>query len=171
MPGREGPAEATTDYEASPDADVPKERRGLLLRVVTDQRVAFAMVGGVNTLLGIAWFALFQTLLGSRLGPYGYMVSLVCGYSTSILCAFFLHRYLVFRVRGHFWLDLGRFTLVNCAGLGANAVLLPAVVETTHWHPIIAQAVVAIGVAVISYAGHKYFSFRRADKSSAGGMR
>jgi len=155
----------------SAEAEVPANRRGLLLRVVTDQRVAFMMVGGVNTLLGIAWFALFQTLFGVHLGRYGYMVSLVCGYGASIICAFFLHRYLVFRVRGHFWLDLGRFTLVNCAGLGANAVLLPLVVETTHWHPIIAQAVVAIGVAVISYAGHKYFSFRRVNKQDGDEVR
>lgn len=145
----------------SQQTDVPANRRGFLLRVVTDQRVAFMMVGGVNTLLGIAWFAFFQTLFGAGLGRYGYMVSLVCGYAASIICAFFLHRYLVFRVRGHFWLDLGRFTLVNCAGLGANAVLLPIVVETTHWHPIVAQAIVAIAIAVISYGGHKYFSFRR----------
>ncbi|HEY0248895.1 MAG TPA: GtrA family protein [Gryllotalpicola sp.] len=131
------------------------------VRIITDQRVAFLMVGGVNTVLGYALFVLFQIAFGNGLGRFGYMASLVSSYSVGILCAFCLHRYLVFRVRGHFWLDLGRFVVVNLGGLGINAVLLPLVIETTGARPTLAQAGVTLFTALASYFGHKFFSFRR----------
>lgn len=158
---------------ADPDRDVRGRTtaafgpRSLVLRVVKDERVAFVFVGGVNALLGLGWFVAFQLLFGQHLGRFGYLLSLVCAYAVAIFCAFLLYRYLVFRVRGRFWLDLLRFTLVNCVGFGLNAVLLPAVVETTGARPIYAQAGVTLAVAVISYLGHKYFSFRRAKTHHA----
>ncbi len=72
-----------------------------------------------------------------------------------------LHRRFVFRVRGHVWLDLARFEVVNLAALGLNAVLLPLLVEVAGLPVILAQ-VVAGGLAVIgTYFGHLLFSFRR----------
>jgi hypothetical protein len=67
-------------------------------------------------------------------------------------------------VRGRFWLDLARFTTVNLAGFGLNALLLPIAIVTTGLPPVIAQGGVALVVAVLSYGGHKYFSFRRSAK-------
>ena len=163
---------AATDQEApAPHSDVEPASapRGLLLKVIKDQRIAFLLVGAFNTVFGWVLFAVAQRALGQHLGPFGYMVSLYVSYAVSIFCAFLLHRYLVFRVRGHFWLDLGRFTLVNLAGLGINTVLLPLVIETTRIAPIVAQGCVALAVAVVSYAGHKYFSFRRTHKPDAEG--
>jgi putative flippase GtrA len=160
-------AAPTTDHDTKSRVDVPAAPRGLLLNVVKDQRVAFLLVGAFNTVLGWILFAIAQHFVGDHLGRFGYMVSLYVSYGISIFCAFLLHRYLVFRVRGHFWLDLARFTLVNLAGLGLNTVLLPLVIETTAASPIVAQGFVALTVAVVSYAGHKYFSFRRAKKHEA----
>ncbi|GAB3385134.1 hypothetical protein GCM10027568_01780 [Humibacter soli] len=134
----------------------------MLSRIIRDQRVAFLLVGGFNTAFGYAMFVLFQWLFGDSLGRFGYLVSLVCSYAVAIFVAFLLHRYLVFRVRGHFWLDLTRFTLVNLLTLGINAVVLPLVIEVTGAPPVIAQAGVALFSAVASYVAHKYFSFRRA---------
>lgn len=121
------------------------------------------IVGAFNTVLGYVMFVFFEKLFGARFGQFGYMVSLVCSYAVAIFVAFLLHRYLVFRVRGHFWLDLARFVVVNLLGLGINSVALPLVVELTKANPIYAQAGVALFTALASYAGHKYFSFRRAN--------
>lgn len=135
--------------------------QGLLLRLIKDQRIAFLLVGGLNTAIGTAWFIFFELLFGEDAGRFGYMISLLCAHVASVLTAFALNRYLVFRVRGHMWLDLFRFWLVNLTTLGINAVSLPAVVELTGMRPIYAQLMITACTAFISFFGHKYFSFHR----------
>ena len=149
------------------DGRVAAPARGLLLRTIKDQRVAFLLVGGFNTVLGWVLFAVAEHLVGVHLGRFGYFVSLYLSYAVGILCAFLLQRFFVFRVRGHFWLDLVRFTIVNLGGLALNTVLLPLAIEFLKLSPIVAQACVTLVVAVVSYAGHKWFSFRRPASSAA----
>jgi len=134
---------------------------GPLFRIVRNEKVAFLLVGGFNTALGTAWFIVFQLLFGHKLGRFGYMASLGCAHVAAVLCAFVLYRRFVFRVRGHLWLDLGRFEVVNLAALGINAVSLPFVVEVFSVRPIVAQLLVTCVTATLSYVGHKFFSFRR----------
>ncbi|MCR2801719.1 GtrA family protein [Microbacterium sp. zg-Y818] len=131
---------------------------GPLLRLVKDRRVAFLIVGVINTVVGFAWFALFDLTIG-RL--WGYMITLLFAHVASVLCAFVLYRRFVFRVRGHVWADLGRFELVYLSALAVNAVLLPLLVEFARLQPIVAQAVIVFVTTMISYLGHSRFSFRR----------
>lgn len=140
-------------------------RAGPLLRLVADQRVAFLLVGGVNTLIGLGWFVLFHRLVG---GVVGYMGTLLLAHVCSVLCAFVLHRRLVFRVRGTVLHDLARFELVNLGALGLNAVALPFFVEVAGLPVIVAQVLATVFSVVTTYVGHKTFSFRRRT-SPAGG--
>src|SRR5690606_30079393 len=82
---------------------------GPLLRLFRDRRVAFLFVGVINTVVGFAWFALFDVTVGAL---WGYMVTLLFAHVASVLCAFVLYRRLVFRVRGHVLADLLRFEMV-----------------------------------------------------------
>jgi putative flippase GtrA len=134
---------------------------GPLFRLVRDRRVAFLIVGGINTLMGTLWFVLFQSLLGQRFGQYTYLLSLLCAHVCAVLTAFVLYRRFVFRVRGHVWLDLWRFELVNLSALGINAIALPFVVQVVGLEPIPAQLLVTCVTALITYFGHRDFSFRR----------
>lgn len=134
---------------------------GPLFRVIKDQRVAFLLVGGFNTVLGTAWFIVFQLAFGQNLGRFGYLASLGCAHVAAVITAFVLYRYLVFRVRGHLWLDLFRFWLVNLTALGINAVTLPILIEVSGWPPIVCQLLVTCVTALVSYFGHRDFSFRR----------
>jgi putative flippase GtrA len=83
-----------------------------------------------------------------------------------VLCAFVLHRRLVFRVRGNVLLDLGRFELVYIGGLGANMVLLPLMVEVGGLPVIAAQLIVVAIMAPLSYLAHRHFSFRRSTSAA-----
>jgi putative flippase GtrA len=134
---------------------------GPLLRFVKDRRVAFLIVGVINTIVGFGWFALFEYTVGRWLGQYGYMVTLVLAHIAAVLCAFVLYRRFVFRVRGHVWLDLARFESVYLVSLGINAVLLPILVEVFDLQPIVAQALIVFVTTLVSYFGHSRFSFRR----------
>ena len=131
---------------------------GLMLRLVKDYRVAFLIVGAANTVIGFGWFALFQYTVGQS---FGYMVTLVCAHVASVLCAFVLYRRFVFRVRGHVWRDLARFESVYLVSLGINAILLPLLVEFAHLAPIVAQALIVFVTTLVSFFGHREFSFRR----------
>ena len=66
----------------------------------------------------------------------------------------------VFRVRGHVLRDLVRFESVYLTAVGINAVALPVLVELGV-HRIPAQAIVLLPTMLLSYFGHRYFSFRR----------
>jgi putative flippase GtrA len=140
---------------------------GPLFRIVKDQRVAFLLVGGINTVVGTAWFIAFELMFGEELGRFGYLASLGCAHVAAVLCAFFLYRYFVFRVRGHLLLDLARFELVNLTALAINAVALPLVKETTGMRAIYAQLLVTCVTALVSYFGHRNFSFHRKPKRTA----
>ncbi|GAB2465018.1 GtrA family protein [Xylanimonas ulmi] len=138
-----------------------REDRDSSLGVLKDRRLAFLVVGGFNTALGWALFALAQHLVGAHLGRFGYMVSLYLSYTVGVFLSYLTQRALVFRPRGHFWLDLARFSLVQIGGLALNSVLLPVIIEATSATPLVAQGFATITVAVITYLAHSRFSFRR----------
>jgi putative flippase GtrA len=134
--------------------------KGPLFRLVRDQRVAFLLVGLANTVIGTAWFVIFQLLLQRWIG---YMGVLLCAHVAAVLCAFVLYRTFVFVVHGHVLRDLVRFEVVNLTALGVNAVLLPLLVELAHWPVLVAQVSIVGVTVVVSFFGHRGFSFRRSD--------
>jgi len=134
---------------------------GWLLQVVRDQRVAFLSIGAVNTGVGFLCFAGFLALLGQQ----RYMATLVCAHIVSVLIAFVLYRYVVFRVRGHLLRDLWRFETVYLVALAVNLAMLPLLVQLAHLPVLLAQALILVVTALISWVGHKHFSFRRTEAS------
>ena len=133
----------------------------MLARLLKDERVRFLLIGGFNTVFGYALFVLFQFLWGDTAG---YLVSLYVSYVISILVAFVLHRRFTFQVRGtaNIWTDFVRFVGVYLVALAINTIALPLLVEVAGLDPLIAQAIVVVVTTVLSYVGHKFFSFRRA---------
>jgi putative flippase GtrA len=134
---------------------------GWFLRVVRDQRVAFLIVGGINTIVGFLCFAGFLVLVGKQ----RYLVALVCAHVVSVLIAFVLYRFVVFKVRGHVLADLWRFETVYLSALAVNFVVLPLLVEIAHLPVLLAQAMIVLVTSLMSWVGHKHYSFRRPTTS------
>lgn len=133
----------------------PRNRLSALLR---RRELAYLLVGGFNTLLGLACFALFNHLMGDTIG---YLGALFLAYAVGIVVGFVLHRRLVFKVEGNVLVDFVRFVGVQGVGLALNAVLLPLLVEVAHL-PVLPAQVLALGLVVVStYFGHALISFRR----------
>jgi putative flippase GtrA len=132
---------------------------GPLFRLIRDQRVAFLIVGGMNTVIGTAWFVLFLALFPH--GAAGYLGALACAHIAGVLCAFVLHRRFVFRVTGHVLRDLARFELVNLSTLGFNLAALPLLVEIFGWPVLLSQLVITGATVVYNWFAHRGFSFRR----------
>lgn len=134
---------------------------GPLQRIVKDQRVLFLLVGGANTAFSTALFALLVILFGPGVPS---VVSLGIAWVVSLLAVFVVYRRLVFRVRGHFWLDLGRFASVNAVALLLNAGALALLADIAGLPAIPVQIAITVLVVVFNYFGHKHFSFRRRSK-------
>ncbi|MFS0852499.1 GtrA family protein [Microbacterium sp. 179-I 3D4 NHS] len=134
--------------------------RRVLARVLGDQRVRFLAVGGVNTVLGYAIYAVLAQWVFAHV-PLGYLLALIISYAIAICVAFVLYRRFVFVVKGNVLVDFVRFVGVYAVSILANAAALPVLVELLHLHPLVAQAIVLVVTTLISFVGHKHFSFRR----------
>jgi putative flippase GtrA len=140
--------------------------RKVLAALLGDERIRFLLVGGINTVIGYGLFALLYTLFGTHLG---YLGSLYLSYIPATIIAFVLHRHFTFRVSGtgRVVLDFLRFSIVYVVSLAINTVLLPVFVEVVHLPPLVAQAISTVLVTVLTYFGHKLFSFRRGRSAVA----
>jgi putative flippase GtrA len=128
--------------------------------VIADQRVRFLAVGGVNTVVGYLIYAVLAQWVFAQVF-LGYLISLAISYAISITLAFVLYRRFVFVVRGNVVVDFVRFVGVYAVSIAANVVALPVLVEIAGLNPLLAQAVVLVVTTIISFVGHKYFSFHR----------
>ncbi len=130
----------------------------LLRRLLADERTRFIIIGGINTVVAYGLFVAFEAAFGGR-----YLLSLLLSYLVATMLAFVLHRRFTFAVTGRASLvaDFLRFESVYVVMLSANAVLLPVLVELAGWSSLAAQAAIIIVTTIISYLGHKFFSFRR----------
>jgi putative flippase GtrA len=157
-----------TEFDLPAEAAPP----GPVIRLIRDQRMAFLVVGGINTFVGFGIFVACSMSVGRFIDHHfgaviGSLVTLGVSHVLGVLFGFVLHRRLVFRVRGHVLRDLARFESVYLTALGINAVALPALVEI-GLHRIQAQAIILGATTVLSYFGHRHFSFRRGTADTQG---
>jgi putative flippase GtrA len=133
--------------------------------LLRDERVAFLLVGAFNTVFAFLLFAGLAATAGralddAGLAVLGSLVPLAGSYAVAVLVAFVLYRHLVFRVRGHVLRDLARFVSVYAVSITLNAVSLPLLVAVGVPR-LAAQACIVVAITLISYVGHRWFSFRR----------
>lgn len=152
----------------APAGEGPAAEKGPLFRLIRDQRVAFLVVGALNTGIGFVFFIVFDLTVGAWLDQsvnrvVGSLGTLACAHVLSVLCAFVLHRTFVFKVRGHVLRDLARFEAVYLVAIIINAIILPILVQL-GLERLVAQFSILLVTTLISYFGHKNFSFRRAPE-------
>ena len=131
-----------------------------LRRPETRRFVAFLMTGGLAAALNVASRVVFDLVM-----PYE--AAVVVAYLVGMTTAFFLARLFVFEASGRsLHVEYGRFALVNVAALmqvlvvsvGLAKLAFPAV--GLHWNAeLIAHIVGVLSPVLVSYQGHKRFSF------------
>ncbi|WP_241989337.1 GtrA family protein [Cryobacterium serini] len=130
------------------------------MRLLRDQRVRFLAVGATNTLVGYLVFSAFTLWVFADV-YLGYLLSFALSYVVGISLAFVLYRRFVFVVHGHVLRDFARFVSVYLAAIGINAAALPLLVEVVQVPPLLAQLLILVVTTLLSFFGHKKFSFRR----------
>jgi len=133
-----------------------------MARFLQDQRVRFLAVGATNTFVGYLVFSAFTLWIFADV-YLGYLLSLAFSYVVGISLAFVLYRRFVFVVQGHVLRDFARFVSVYLVAIGINAAALPLLVEVATVPPLPAQLIILVVTTLLSFFGHKKFSFRRSE--------
>jgi putative flippase GtrA len=161
---------ALTRWETSLDVLRTHPALGPMVRLYFRRReqILYLVVGGWNTVFGYAVWAVLQYLLGSHIH---YLLVVILSWPLAVLNAYLGYRLVVFQSRGSVLRELPRFSLVYLATLFANLALLPVALNVLPFNIYVIQAVFTAAVVVVSYLGHKYYSFRhgrqRDDMDSA----
>jgi putative flippase GtrA len=132
------------------------------------QVIRYLLVGAWNTFFGYGLYALFLFLLTSRTRSVyiAAILASVLGNVIAITVAFLGYKWFVFRTRGHYLREYLRCYVVYGTAFLANLALLPAMVAAFRAIlgpapsvPYIAGAVLTAGTVLVSFIGHRYFSF------------
>jgi len=127
-------------------------------RLFADKKARFLVVGGINTVWGIAAYPILYLLL-NPLGVH-YLATLVLSYAVSIAFSFTTQKYVVFRTRGNIAKELSKFLGLQSVILALNLLALPLFVNATSGSPVAVQVVLSVFVAIVSYFFHNHVTFR-----------
>lgn len=114
----------------------------------------FCIVGVFNTIIGYLLFLLF-------LNWFNYFISLVISYIITIMHSYFWNRLWTFKSNGRRLMEFLRFISVYVAVFGANAITLFLFINLFNFEPWIGQLFSLSIITIISFTGHKYWSFRQ----------
>lgn len=121
------------------------------------EQIHYLAVGGWNTLFGYLSFVVLYYFMNQQMPV---TVILVLSYVVSIANAYVCYRYIVFRSRGSVSRELPRFASVYLVALAANLIVLPLALRWLPLNVYVVQALFTLAVVLLSYVGHRYFSFR-----------
>jgi dolichol-phosphate mannosyltransferase len=120
------------------------------------QLAKFCAVGATGYAVNLAVFALLTRALDVH-----YLPAAVGSFVVAVTNNYLLNRSWTFRPsRGHVVWQGARFLVVSVAALGANLVVLAALVSAGA-PELVSQAVAIVLVTPINFVGNKLWSFRR----------
>lgn len=132
-----------------------RKLRDVVVSLWARHQIRYLVVAGLTSLGYIGLVALGLRVIGRH-----YMVAILAAQAVTIGCAFPAYRSLVFESRGRLGTDFARFLSVWASGAIAGVVGTPFLVEVFGMDPLAAQVLAIIVIAVGSYLGHRFFSFR-----------
>ncbi|MBN1323061.1 MAG: GtrA family protein [Methanotrichaceae archaeon] len=118
----------------------------------------FSLVGILNTIVGYGAFLIL-------LGHVNYMIALILAHFIGVCHSYVWNRRWTFKSRGIKTNEFLRFNSVYLAVLAVNALTLAFLVEWLGIRPEIGQLIALPVVTVISFTGHKHWSFKKKGKN------
>jgi putative flippase GtrA len=118
------------------------------------QALRYALVGLLNTLVGLLVIVAFQALLG--LSPY---VANACGYAAGILVGFVANRNWTFRHSGPLGLSAALYVTMFAACYALNLAVLWLGLAVLGWPIALAQATAMVVYTVCFFVGCKVLVF------------
>lgn len=125
----------------------------------------YLAVGVCNTVFGYAIYAALTALLTPHVA-YAYVWASLIGSLFSITFAFFNYKWFVFRTKGNYLREWSRCFVVYGGAMLLGTALLPVIVFLLRHFtpadksaPYIAGAIQMVATVVVSFLGHKRYSF------------
>jgi len=128
------------------------------------EKLRFLFVGGWNTLFGLGVLWVLDNLLHSVLH---YTIILAINWIIGVTQNLFSFKLLVFRTKGNWLKEYLRSYVVYAGSFVVNLAIVTLIMEV--WRPrlVVAQIPAIFVVTIISYVGHKYFTYRTPNESLA----
>ncbi len=142
----------------TPTSVVERGRVGSALRRGANWRqlLQFCVVGATGYVVNLAVFAILVHVTDLH-----YAVAAVGSFLVAVTNNYLLNRLWTFRdERGSMVWQGARFLVVSVAALGANLVVLTALVSSGV-SEVVAQAIAIVLVTPVNFVGNKLWSFRR----------
>ena len=126
------------------------------------RRIAlYLVVGGWNTVFGIAVYTALVLLFGER----HYLLLGIPANVLAITNAFLCYKYIVFRSKGPFWQEYLKCYIVYGGMALVGMAEMYLLVDCCRIPPIYANIAATFLNIAISYFGHKYFSFGKSKQN------
>jgi putative flippase GtrA len=119
---------------------------------VLEQLSKFGLVGILNTVLGYGLFIIF-------LNWYNYFWALVISHIIAVTHSYFWNKLWTFKSNNNLLKEFIKFNSVYLVIFICNAIILFYFVNIANLDPQIAQLFALPIITIVSFAGHKYWSF------------
>jgi len=129
----------------------------LMRETIARTEFRFLVAGAWNTLFGYLAFLAVYSISGEEARIW---IVLSISYAISLVQAFLVQRFLVFRSTGVLRQEFARFALASLAIFLANLAALPIALRLTEISAPILQGCFVIVSTIASYLAHKHYSFR-----------
>ena len=121
------------------------------------EKINYLIVGGWNTIFGyFTYFVLYKVFSAD----VNYILLLIPGNIIAITNAYICYKLFVFKTKGNYIKEYLRFYVVYGVTILMNFILLPFCVEIIHLEPLVAQGIIIFATVLLSYMGHKFFTFK-----------
>jgi putative flippase GtrA len=134
------------------DLFIEKPRKFLSEALPIIQLFKFSFVGILNTIVGYGAFCILLTWCN-------YMVSLIISHIIGVTHSYVWNKYWTFKTKKIGIKEFVKFNSVYVIVFVVNAIALFFLVGTLNFNPRIAQLFVLPIITIISFTGHKYWSF------------
>jgi len=121
--------------------------------------IRFLVVGGFNTVVGLATYPILYFLLNNK--GVGYLQLLVLSYLITMTVAFVNLKKIVFKTKGGLDAEIASFLIFHLLVIGINFIILPVMVEIFDVNPAYGQFVFSLGIMISSYFWHDKITFKR----------
>ena len=144
----------------------PSKLSALTQHIPAGQFGRYLVVGVWNTAFGYATFVFFTAIL-DRFVPQSYMLASVISSFINISVSFLGYKWFVFKTKGNYlreWMRcVGVYGGNTLFGLAVLPLLVYGIRHQFHLQrqaPYIAGALLTVLTVVVSFFGHKHFSFK-----------
>jgi putative flippase GtrA len=146
--------EASANAQTTASNENQPKRKRSLLRQLTDQFTRYLFTGGAATIVDVLVFAILTQ------SDLWYIWAVCISYLVGMSTNFWLSRRFVFGIYWrNWWVQYVVFAAIATNSFLANLGLLQLLVNELQWHPTWSRIVSAACVAVLSFTGHKLYSF------------